>query len=143
MRRKIGLALGVAAGIALGIAEGRTAGRLDEAAMDGISAGSVKQLSTRQSGNASGPSASVNQSTTITGTGSGYQVQQSQQGSADGANGSQNQANTCTGPCAASQTTRDSGPGGQVNLSQSYTTDPPPPPPATRPNRPRLPWLRL
>lgn len=142
MRRRIGVALGLAAGLGFGISGIRAAEPLDVSVLDTISAGAVRQLSTRQTGTASGPSASVNQSTSITGTDTGLQVQQSQQGSADGAAGNQSQANTCTGPCASSQTTRDTGPGGRVDLSQSYTTDPPPPPPRTRSPRPRWPWLR-
>lgn len=143
MSKRFGVALGVAFGLGLAVAEVRAAEPLDAAVLDTISAGAARQLSARQSGTASGPNATVSQSTQITGSGSGYQVQQSQQGSADGAAGSQSQANTCSGPCASSQTTRDTGPGGQVDLSQSYTTDPPPPPPRTRPTRPRLPWLRV
>lgn len=142
MSRRVGTALGLAAGLGFGIAGTHAAEPLDASVLDTISAGAVRQLSTRQSGAASGPRASVSQSTSITGSDSGYQVQQSQQASADGASGNQSQANTCTGPCASSQTTRDTGPGGQVDLSQSYTTDPPPPPPRTRSPRPRWPWLR-
>lgn len=141
MSRKIGVALGLLTGVTVGIGELGAAERLDTATMDGIVAGAVQKFFTRQTGTATGPNPSVSQSTTITGSKGGYQVQQSQAGSADGASASQSQGTTCTNPCGSTQTTQDAGSGGQVNLTQSYTTDPPPPPRPRRPTRVRLPWI--